>query len=115
LLVVPAAPALNDLPYDAAYREALLNADVAITDSAFMVLIWNFLERDSIPRVSDLEYLRVLLLLREARQPGNTLWITARVVEQVEFLVSTRAFFDRQRATAEWPFGYKAPHDRMLR
>ena len=42
LLVVPAAPALKNLPHDAAYREALLAADLVITDSAFMVLVWNY-------------------------------------------------------------------------
>jgi UDP-N-acetyl-D-mannosaminuronic acid transferase (WecB/TagA/CpsF family) len=77
LLVVPAAPALKDLGADAAYREALLNADVAITDSAFMVMIWNLLERDRVPRVSGLEYLHTLLLRGDVRQPGNTLWIMA--------------------------------------
>jgi UDP-N-acetyl-D-mannosaminuronic acid transferase (WecB/TagA/CpsF family) len=77
LLVVPAAPALKDLPDNPSYREALLHADVAITDSAFMVMLWNFLERDSLPRVSGLEYLRALLLLPEVQQPGNTLWIMA--------------------------------------
>lgn len=77
LLVVPAAPALKDLARDASYREALLNADVAITDSAFMVMIWNFLERDSIRRVSGLEYLAQLLRLPDVRQPGNTFWVMA--------------------------------------
>jgi UDP-N-acetyl-D-mannosaminuronic acid transferase (WecB/TagA/CpsF family) len=77
LLVVPAAPALKDLSENASYREALLHADVAITDSALMVMIWNFIERDSLPRVSGLEYLRALLLLPEVREPGNTLWIMA--------------------------------------
>jgi UDP-N-acetyl-D-mannosaminuronic acid transferase (WecB/TagA/CpsF family) len=77
LLVVPAAPALKDLGADASYREALVNADVAITDSAFMVMIWNLLEGDRIPRVSGLEYLHTLLLRGDLRQPGNTLWIMA--------------------------------------
>lgn len=77
LLVVPAAPALKDMAADAEYREALLNADVAIADSSFMVMIWNLLERDSVPRVSGLEYLRALLLLDHVRRPGNTLWIMA--------------------------------------
>lgn len=77
LLVVPAAPALKDLCSNASYREALLNADVAITDSAFMVMIWNFLEGDSLSRVSGLAYMRALLLLPEVRRPGNTLWIMA--------------------------------------
>ena len=75
LLVVPAAPALKDLAINAPYREALVNADVAITDSAFMVMIWNLLERDSIRRLSGLKYLRSLLELPEVRQPGATFWI----------------------------------------
>ena len=77
LLVVPAAPALKDLPTNAAYREALLNADVAITDSAFMVLIWNLISRYRVPRVSGLAYLKELLLEADVREPGNTLWIMA--------------------------------------
>jgi UDP-N-acetyl-D-mannosaminuronic acid transferase (WecB/TagA/CpsF family) len=77
LLVVPAAPALKDLDRDIGYREALLGADLAITDSALMVLVWNVLERDSLYRLSGLEYLRELLLQPDVRQPGNTLWVMA--------------------------------------
>jgi UDP-N-acetyl-D-mannosaminuronic acid transferase (WecB/TagA/CpsF family) len=75
LLVVPAAPALKDLAVNAAYREALVNADVAITDSAFMVMAWNLLERDSLQRLSGLKYLRAFLELPEVRKPGDTFWI----------------------------------------
>jgi UDP-N-acetyl-D-mannosaminuronic acid transferase (WecB/TagA/CpsF family) len=77
LLVVPAAPALKDLPENLAYREALLNADLAITDSALMVLVWNFISRARVPRLSGLEYLKNLLQEPEVRRPGNTLWIMA--------------------------------------
>jgi UDP-N-acetyl-D-mannosaminuronic acid transferase (WecB/TagA/CpsF family) len=77
LLVVPAAPALKDMATHAGYREALLDADVAITDSAFMVLIWNLMEWDRLPRVSGLAYLRALLEREDARRPGNTLWVMA--------------------------------------
>jgi len=77
LLVVPAAPALKDLDQNRDYRESLLNADLAITDSAFMVLIWNRLQHTSIKRLSGLEYLRELLLEPDIRQSGNTLWIMA--------------------------------------
>jgi N-acetylglucosaminyldiphosphoundecaprenol N-acetyl-beta-D-mannosaminyltransferase len=77
LLVVPAAPALKDLGSNAAYREALQGADVVIADSAFMVMIWNLLERDSIQRVSGLEYLGEILKREEVRQSGNTLWVMA--------------------------------------
>jgi UDP-N-acetyl-D-mannosaminuronic acid transferase (WecB/TagA/CpsF family) len=77
LLVIPAAPALKDLDRNLGYRDALLNADLAITDSAFMVLIWNRLQSQPIKRLSGLEYLRELLLESDVRQPGNTLWIMA--------------------------------------
>lgn len=77
LLVVPAAPALKDIAFSEAYREALTNADVAITDSAFMVLIWNCLQRDSLRRVSGLKYLRELLRMPDVRAAGNTVWIMA--------------------------------------
>ena len=77
LLVVPAAPALKDLSSNAGYREALLNADLTITDSAFMVIVWNRLQGDSITRLSGLEYLRELLKQPEIREPGNCIWIMA--------------------------------------
>jgi UDP-N-acetyl-D-mannosaminuronic acid transferase (WecB/TagA/CpsF family) len=77
LLVIPAAPALKDLDHNLDYRESLLNADLAITDSAYMVLIWNRLQSKPIKRLSGLEYLRELLLESDVRQPGNTLWIMA--------------------------------------
>jgi UDP-N-acetyl-D-mannosaminuronic acid transferase (WecB/TagA/CpsF family) len=77
LLVVPAAPALKDIALSESYREALTNADMAITDSAFMVLLWNWLQRDSLKRVSGLKYLRELLQMQDVRAAGNTLWIMA--------------------------------------
>ena len=77
LLVVPAAPALKDISTNGPYREALLSADLAITDSAFMVLVWNVIERNKVHRVSGLEYLRELLNEPEVRQAGNTLWVMA--------------------------------------
>jgi UDP-N-acetyl-D-mannosaminuronic acid transferase (WecB/TagA/CpsF family) len=80
LLVIPAAPALKDLDRNLGYRDALLNADLAITDSAYMVLIWNRLQSQAIKRLSGLEYLRALLLEPDVREPGNTLWIMASPV-----------------------------------
>src|ERR1700754_2964354 len=77
LLVVPAAPALKDLDRNLSYRESLLNADLVLTDSAFMVLIWNRLQPNPIKRVSGLEYLRELLLESDVREPGSTFWIMA--------------------------------------
>ena len=77
LLVVPAAPALKDIDRNAGYREALLNADLCITDSAFMVLIWNRISKQKIHRLSGLKYLRELLRREDGHRPGNVVWIMA--------------------------------------
>ena len=77
LLVVPAAPALKDLPWNSEYREALLNADLTITDSSFMVLLWNILQHDTIPRLSGLTYMRHLLKREDFRRPGRTFYVMA--------------------------------------
>jgi exopolysaccharide biosynthesis WecB/TagA/CpsF family protein len=75
LMVVPAAPALKNLPWDREYREALLKADLVITDSAFMVLLWNFLEKDSVRRLSGLEYMRALVKNPAFGRPEETFWV----------------------------------------
>lgn len=75
LVVVPAAPALLELERDAAYRQALLDADLAITDSGLLVMYWNLITRQKIHRVSGLEYLRLLLQKPELKHPGSTLWV----------------------------------------
>jgi exopolysaccharide biosynthesis WecB/TagA/CpsF family protein len=77
LLVVPSAPVLKDLETNSSCREALLNADLAITDSAFMVLIWNFIGANPIRRVSGLAYLREFLGRDETNRAGATFWIMA--------------------------------------
>jgi UDP-N-acetyl-D-mannosaminuronic acid transferase (WecB/TagA/CpsF family) len=77
LLVSPAAPALKNMDRDTGYRDALLGADIAIADSALMVMVWNLIERDSLHRLSGLTYLRELLLQPDVREDGNTLWIMA--------------------------------------
>jgi len=75
LVVVPSAPTLKDLGRDAQYREAILGADFAIADSALMVLLWNLLERDRIPKLSGLKYLRALIEQPEMRKPGSSFWV----------------------------------------
>jgi N-acetylglucosaminyldiphosphoundecaprenol N-acetyl-beta-D-mannosaminyltransferase len=77
LLVVPAAPALKDLSTQRMYREALIESDLAIADSSYMVLIWNLLQRDHVRRVSGLEYLKQLLRRPQVRESGDTFWIMA--------------------------------------
>jgi UDP-N-acetyl-D-mannosaminuronic acid transferase (WecB/TagA/CpsF family) len=79
LVVVPAAPALKNLAVDKGYREALLGADFAIADSAFMVLLWNMINLGDadhrIPKLSGLKYLRALIEKDHFRKVGNTFWV----------------------------------------
>jgi UDP-N-acetyl-D-mannosaminuronic acid transferase (WecB/TagA/CpsF family) len=77
LLVVPAAPALKDIDRNTAYREALLNADLCIPDSGFMVMIWNRISKQKIRRLSGLAYMRELLRREDGHRPGNVVWIMA--------------------------------------
>ena len=77
LLVVPSAPSFMEIVRNEEYRDAVTNADVAITDSALMVLLWNWLENDSIGRLSGLKYIRALLQEEEVRTPGRTFWVMA--------------------------------------
>jgi UDP-N-acetyl-D-mannosaminuronic acid transferase (WecB/TagA/CpsF family) len=74
-IVVPAAPALVDLPTNAAYRESVEKSDFAITDSALMVLLWRFFTGESVPRISGLKLLRGLLASNELQKSGSSVWI----------------------------------------
>lgn len=60
-VVVPAAPALANITRDFHYRRALLEADLAIADSGFMVLLWLAFRGKRIRRISGLEYTQELL------------------------------------------------------
>ena len=79
LVVVPSAPSLKDLTHDSQYREAMLSADFAIADSALMVMLWNLLQKDRIPKLSGLKYLRALLEQPGFREPGATFWVMPSV------------------------------------
>jgi UDP-N-acetyl-D-mannosaminuronic acid transferase (WecB/TagA/CpsF family) len=75
LVVVPAAPALVEMQTDEHYREALLNADLVITDSGLMVLLWRILSGKKIPRVSGLRYLKLLHEMKALAPRESVLWI----------------------------------------
>ncbi len=75
LVIVPAAPALKNLSRDKGYRDALLGADFAIADSVLMVLLWNLMQRNRIPKLSGLKYLRVLIEQADFRQFGRSFWV----------------------------------------
>jgi UDP-N-acetyl-D-mannosaminuronic acid transferase (WecB/TagA/CpsF family) len=77
LLVAPAAPALAQLPFDRRWREGLLSADLTLPDSGLMVLLWNVLQGDRVPKISGLAYLRELLARPGVRERGSTYWVMA--------------------------------------
>jgi UDP-N-acetyl-D-mannosaminuronic acid transferase (WecB/TagA/CpsF family) len=60
---------------DAATRAALLESRLALTDSGLLVLLWNCLRRDRVPRISGLAYLQRLLQDESLQVPGATFWI----------------------------------------
>jgi UDP-N-acetyl-D-mannosaminuronic acid transferase (WecB/TagA/CpsF family) len=81
-IVMPAAPALTNLPRHPEYRESLEKSDFALTDSALMVILWKFLTGQSVPRISGLKLLRGLLDSDELKRPGASLWIMPSKAEQ---------------------------------
>src|SRR4029077_20104537 len=74
-VVAPAAPALANIERDAGYLHALSNADVAIADSGFMVLLWRILRGRKLSRISGLRYLQTLLDNSALRESGRTFFI----------------------------------------
>jgi UDP-N-acetyl-D-mannosaminuronic acid transferase (WecB/TagA/CpsF family) len=75
LVVVPAAPALVELQTNEPYRQAVFNADLAITDSGLMVLVWRLLTGQRITRVSGLKYLKGLFAINALQPRATVLWI----------------------------------------
>ena len=58
LMTVPAAPALyKHFLKDRLYYDSLLQSDVVIADSGYMVLIWNTFFSPNVKRLSGLEFI----------------------------------------------------------
>lgn len=57
LLTVPAAPALVTIAHDKDYYDALLESDIVIPDSGYMILIWNIFFKNKINKISGLEFI----------------------------------------------------------
>jgi UDP-N-acetyl-D-mannosaminuronic acid transferase (WecB/TagA/CpsF family) len=109
LVVIPAAPALKNITLNQEYHKALLDADIVLPDSGFMVLIWNYLQHDSIRRVSGLAYLRELLRLHSVRLRNNTVW----VLPNAQSLLSTRHWLRSQGIEVSSDHFYIAPQYRF--
>jgi UDP-N-acetyl-D-mannosaminuronic acid transferase (WecB/TagA/CpsF family) len=92
LVLAPSGPGLaGDFIASAAYREALLAAEVNLTDSGFMLLLWRWRTGRRLPRLSGLGYLQALLARPEARAARGTFWVMPSAAEQAVNLAWLRA------------------------
>jgi len=107
LVVAPSAPGLAvDLIKSPSYREALTTADLAITDSGYMVLLWRALTGEKLPRHSGLKLIRAVLARDELKAPGAVFWVMPSAAESARNLAWLRA---QGFATTEADT-YLAPH-----
>jgi N-acetylglucosaminyldiphosphoundecaprenol N-acetyl-beta-D-mannosaminyltransferase len=73
-LVAPSGTCFARLREDAAYRRAVIAADLTIADSGLMVVLWRLLRRENVQRVSGFKYLKHLL--RKLKGEGTEVfWI----------------------------------------
>jgi UDP-N-acetyl-D-mannosaminuronic acid transferase (WecB/TagA/CpsF family) len=75
LVVVPSAPVMTRLAEDEAHREALEGADIAVTDSSFMVLLWLLHTGERLVRISGLRLLKAIVASGEYRGGSESFWI----------------------------------------
>jgi exopolysaccharide biosynthesis WecB/TagA/CpsF family protein len=74
-LIAPSGTCFARLRRDELYRRAVVAADLAIADSGLMVLLWCFLRREKIGRISGLKYLKHLLRKLKREGAGEILWV----------------------------------------
>src|SRR6266404_326500 len=75
MVVAPAAPSMVNLCYDEDYRAAMANAEFAIADSGWMVLLWKLFTGRSVVRISGLEYMKRLLEHDTVRAANAVMWV----------------------------------------
>ncbi|MFC4738431.1 WecB/TagA/CpsF family glycosyltransferase [Flavobacterium ponti] len=71
LLTVPAAPALVTINKDKEYYKSLLQSDIVIPDSGYMVLIWNIFFKKKLKKISGLEFINFFLSQSTKVNNGN--------------------------------------------
>lgn len=75
LVVFPSAPVMVRLAEDPAHRDALEHADFAVTDSAYMVLLWLLRTGERVRRISGLRFLRGFFGRAAFKGAGESFWI----------------------------------------
>jgi len=115
-IVVPAAPALANIQRDAEYRRALLQADLAIADSGFMVLLWRIFRRRKIRRISGLQYTQALLVNPALREQNRIFLVlpTEAARSKAMSWLATERFQISTEMTYVAPLYESAVHDERL-
>ncbi len=107
LVVAPSGPGLAvDLVHSPAYREALTTADLAITDSGWMVLLWRLFTGETLPRHSGLKLIRAVLAREELKRAGAVFWVMPSADEDER----NRAWLRAQGFAVTEEDVYIAPH-----
>jgi exopolysaccharide biosynthesis WecB/TagA/CpsF family protein len=84
LMVVPAAPALaRDFMQSPEYREALLEADMVIADSGFMVILWWIRTGIKLPKNSGLAFLREFIKHDDFKRKKRIFWVMPSLEEEL--------------------------------
>ncbi len=82
LVVAPSGPGMAvDLVHSAEYREAVQSADLALTDSGYMILLWRLFTGEKLPRLSGLRFIRALLDEPALKAPRGSFWIMPSATE----------------------------------
>jgi exopolysaccharide biosynthesis WecB/TagA/CpsF family protein len=89
-----------------AYREALTTADLAVTDSGYMVLLWRLFTGEKLPRHSGLKLIRAVLSREGLKGSGAIFWVMPSAEESARNLAWLRSQgFETTEADT-----YVAPH-----
>jgi UDP-N-acetyl-D-mannosaminuronic acid transferase (WecB/TagA/CpsF family) len=75
LVLAPSGPGLSDLQHDVDYRDALLNSDLNLTDSGFVLIARLLRGHRLAARTSGLRYLHELLRHPALQPEGATYWV----------------------------------------
>jgi UDP-N-acetyl-D-mannosaminuronic acid transferase (WecB/TagA/CpsF family) len=75
LVLAPSGPGLCDLARDPDYRDALLESDLNLTDSGFVLIVRALRGHGLAARTSGYRYLRELLREPAVRAPGASYWV----------------------------------------
>ncbi len=82
LVLAPSGPGMTvDIVNSKEYREAVQNADLAITDSGYMILLWRLLTGERLPRLSGLRFIHALLREPAMKEPGASFWVMPNQAE----------------------------------